>query len=336
VFCAQEGLGEPPVREDLVARLPALRAEADEITFVGGEPTLSPALVAAIAAARTAGFLRIGIQTNGRRLRDRAFTDGLAAAGLSDVHVSVHGAEAAVHDYHTGRDGSFSELLAGLVAARGAGLRIAATTVLTRSNFRALHGLPALLARAGVAGWLIEIPRVAGRAAAVFDRVVPRLGLALPFALHALDLAQALHLPAYLRGAPLCLVGPFAARTLADEPRAFGGACDGCSVRDRCPGLDEVYLERFGADELRTLKLALPVVEEHGPAALRRMFVGVGELAPAPAGGAVPPPAAQLRRSLPVLGKVKPAIAEVSAGAPRRTGEALKEIFPELFDKPKG
>ena len=36
-----------------------------------------------------------------------------------------------------------------------------------------------------VAAWLLEWPRVAGRAAAGFDRVVPRLGMAMPFALHA-------------------------------------------------------------------------------------------------------------------------------------------------------
>ena len=65
------------------------------------------------------------------------------------------------------------------------------------------------------------------------------------------------------------------------------------------------------------------------PDALARMFVGVGprvehvlELPPSPAAA---------RRSLPVLGKVAPAVDE-SRGKPAADPEALKGIFPELFD----
>jgi hypothetical protein len=60
------------------------------------------------------------------------------------------------------------------------------------------------------------------------------------------------------------------------------------------------------------------------------MFVGHGELAPAPA--AAPVVAVRPRTALPMLGKVKPAVAEASSGTERRTGGALKEIFPTLFE----
>jgi hypothetical protein len=33
-----------------------------------------------------------------------------------------------------------------------------------------------------------------------------------------------------------------------------------------------------------------------------------------------------------MLGKVKPAVAEAASGTERRTGDALKEIFPTLFE----
>jgi hypothetical protein len=33
-----------------------------------------------------------------------------------------------------------------------------------------------------------------------------------------------------------------------------------------------------------------------------------------------------------MAGKVKPAVAEATAGSPRRSGEALKELFPGLFE----
>src|SRR5262249_11560430 len=156
-----------------------------------------------------------GLQTHGRRLA--ALAAPLAAAGLTDVLVSLHGAAAAVHDYHTGVDGSFDALLDGVDAARAAGLTVAATTVLTRSNFRVLAALPPLLDAHGVAAWLVTVPHTAGAAATAFNRVAPRLALALPFALHAVDAAARRGLAAFVAGAPLCALGPFAARALADE-----------------------------------------------------------------------------------------------------------------------
>ena len=122
VFCAQEGLAPLPP-DDLAADLSRLRATgATELTLLGGEPTLHPALAEVIQQARALGFERVGLQTNGRRLAEAPFTVSLAAAGLTDVHVTVLGGEPAVHDYHTGVEGSFRALVAGLGVARAQGL----------------------------------------------------------------------------------------------------------------------------------------------------------------------------------------------------------------------
>jgi hypothetical protein len=68
----------------------------------------------------------------------------------------------------------------------------------------------------------------------------------------------------------------------------------------------------------------LPVADERA-----RLFVGTGERAAASA--AAPPPADDARRRLPLAGKVQPALREVSAAAPRRSGAELRELFPDLF-----
>ena len=123
-------------------------------------------------------------------------------------------------------------LLAGVSAARSAGLTVVATSVLTRSSFRVIGALPQLIVGRGIAAWQVMMPRAAGRAQADFDRVLPRLALALPFALHAIDRAAKLGLAAYVAGAPLCLVGPFAARAVdGDGPRAYAELCDRCPAR---------------------------------------------------------------------------------------------------------
>ncbi len=330
VFCAQDGL-PPLVEGEVPSQLAQLRAQgATELTFVGGEPTLREALAALVRLARDAGFERVGLQSNGRRLAEPALTKALADAGLTDVHLTVLGGDAAVHDYHSGVEGSFVALLAGIGVARAQGLQVVASTVVTRSNYRVLNALPALLLSRGVSAWQLTAPFIAGRAIAAMDRVVPRLALAVPYALHALDAATKQGLRSFAGGMPLCLLGPFAARALPSRPRAFAPPCEGCPARERCPGVDAVYLARFGPDEL-----AAPAKAPLPPAAadaVSRLFTGPGE-AWVPEHVSVPAPPAAVRAELADLGKGTPATAEVSMRE-RKSGEALRGLFPQLF-KPK-
>lgn len=336
LFCAQEGLPPHALGEDaLGGRLPALRAAGfDALTFVGGEPALVPWLPRAVAAACAAGFARVGLQTNGRATSAPGALDRLSEAGLTDLHLSIHGAVARVHDYQTGVPGSFASALATLAAARRLGLPAAVTTVVTRSSFRVLGDLPRLLRSRGAAAWQLAFPADAGRAAESFDRVLPRLALAVPFVLHALEAALRLGLPAFVSGAPLCLLGPFASRALAAPAASFGPACEACAARPRCPGVPARYLARFDGDELR------PRGAE-GPRAAGReddlasLFVGTGEAAPPP-GGDVPPSPARAREALKSLGRVRPAPGEAPRSAPRRDGESLKALFPNLYEPAEG
>lgn len=305
VFCAPDG-GEPLAPRDLDAvtrDLDALAARRSAVTFTGGEPTLHPALPAIIAAARQRGYTRVGIQSNGRRLSESGYAASLRDAGLTDAHFSLHGLGPAIHDYHTGIAGSFAEAAAGLDAARRAGLTTAVTTVLTRSNARALTALAPWLAGRGVAAWTVAVPRAAGRLVAAFDRVFPRLAMAMPYALHALAVAQQKGVTVFLRGAPLCLLGPFAERSLPGDVRAFDPPrCDGCPARARCPGLDARYLRRFGGDELSPTRAPTqaPGSFTWREQALAAMFVGEGALGPGE-GALESAPAAGPRVALPVL-----------------------------------
>jgi len=329
VFCAQEGLPRETVH-DVVMPQPG----AEGITFVGGEPGSDPRLEGLVARARAAGHTRIGVQTNGRALSAPGRIEALARAGLTDVHLSIHGPDARVHDWHTGAPGSFDAALQTLAAARAAGLGVVVVTVLTRSSFRVLAPMPRLLASRGVAAWCIDVPRWRGRAQTDADRVVPRLALALPFALHAIDAAEALGLPAFVRGAPSCLLGPFASRALAeDEARGFAEACATCPSKATCTGVDTPYLARFGAGELTPCPA---VARDTRRASLAALFVGTGEMAPVREDLAVHPPPERARVALPVLGRPAPAHAEVPAGAPKQTGDALKAILPDLFAGKRG
>lgn len=155
--------------------------------------------------------------------------------------IELHGADAAVHDYHAG-PGSFAAAIAALVDTPAATV----TTLVTRSSYRVLSALPALLQAHRVAHWRLPIATSSTHPA----RLVPRLAMALPFALHAVDRAGKLGVDAAIVDAPLCLLGPLAARAVVTAPRSFPAPCTACTLRPRCGGVDPAYLARFGAAEL--------------------------------------------------------------------------------------
>ncbi|MBK8264891.1 MAG: radical SAM protein [Nannocystis sp.] len=279
-FCARVGAA-PELSDEaaIEARLLRARGGAEEVTLVGGEPgLLGDRLALWVARARALGFGAVGVQSHGRGL-DAALLDALVAAGLSDLHLSIHGESEAVHDFHTGIAGSFAAAMAALTAARQRGVTVVVTTVLTRSNMRSLGGLAAPLKAGGAAAWTIAAPAAAGQALLSFESVMPRLGLALPYALQALVRARSLGLWSFIADAPLCALGPHRGLALRTAARAFVATCDGCAARGECAGLDAVYAARFGGDEVAAARLqSAPSVDPAAARALRRLFVGAGAL----------------------------------------------------------
>ncbi len=72
----------------------------DGIILTGGEPSMSPLLFPALAAAREAGLYSRMI-TNGQLLAEEDFFQRCVDAGLTHIHVSLHSYRAEVHDFIT-------------------------------------------------------------------------------------------------------------------------------------------------------------------------------------------------------------------------------------------
>jgi hypothetical protein len=171
--------------------------------------------------------------------------------GPSDLRLALHGPTAACHEQHAA-PGSFAAAVGALAGARARGQRAFVASWITRSSCRSLVELVDLLVGYGVAGWILAWPRVHDPAAAAVARTVPRLGIAVPHALRAVERAARRGPPAVaVVGVPSCVLGPFAAHRLrVGEAGAYPAACEGCPSRAECPGVDPWYLERFGAREL--------------------------------------------------------------------------------------
>ncbi len=181
--------------------------------------------------------------------------------GVTHLHLWLHAAQAAAHDFHVGVPGSFAVAVARIDRARALGVAVAVSSLLTRSSAQVIAELPAWLHARGVGAWRISVPRVVGAVPRVaspsqvasvgaLDGLLPRLSAALPHALQALARAKGLGVPAGIGGAPHCLLGPFNHVTLPEPPRGYAPVCEGCPARARCPGVDAGYLRRFAGDEL--------------------------------------------------------------------------------------
>lgn len=142
------GPGELSPAEALgvVDQLAALNREL-VLILTGGEPLLRPDLDDLIRYASGKGMMVV-LGTNGTLLTIERARE-LRAAGLSGVGVSVDSLDPAVHDEFRGAPGALAQAMAGLAAARDAGLSVQAQMTPTT---RTLGELPAIAAWARGAG----------------------------------------------------------------------------------------------------------------------------------------------------------------------------------------
>lgn len=114
------------------------------LLFSGGEPCLRPDLVELMGYAKSKG-LRVVLSTNGTLITP-ALAQAFAQVGLSYVGVSLDGLKA-THDRFRGVAGAFEQALAGLRAARAAGIRVGLRLTLSRDNCEEIPAVFALMKR---------------------------------------------------------------------------------------------------------------------------------------------------------------------------------------------
>ncbi len=119
------------------------------LTFTGGEATLRPDLVELVQYAEDVGLIT-GLQTNGRRLRDRAFLDELLQAGLDHIQITLESVRPEVHDRMQGVEGAWQETVEGIKAAVDADVYVMTNTTMTTENVDHIEETIAFVASLGV------------------------------------------------------------------------------------------------------------------------------------------------------------------------------------------
>lgn len=282
-FCVHLGRRSLPARstrEVVAAMRDARRDGCDLLELVGGEVTIRPDFLTLVGAARSLGFPRVALASNGRMFSRPGFAQAAVGAGLTDVMLSLHGDGAELHDGLTGAPGNFKELLGGLEALKAAGIgRLSVNSTVVRRNMTALPGLARLLLSLGVrsAEFIFVDPTVGG-AADDFEAWVPPLGEAAAAMRAALAIGREAGISDWcVRYVPLCLFKDWLGQVSElREAEAFSrvrhwapdfvnddvlasrreGArvrtarCAGCRLEPSCEGLWRDYARRRGDAEL--------------------------------------------------------------------------------------
>lgn len=119
------------------------------IVFTGGEPTLRKDLPELIAHAERNGQIT-GLNTNGRRLKDREYVDQIAAAGLDHVQVTLESQSNSIHDRMVCHEGAWKETVAGIRNALATRLFVMTNSTLLKDNVDSLSDHLDFLADLGV------------------------------------------------------------------------------------------------------------------------------------------------------------------------------------------
>ncbi|MFZ5882054.1 MAG: PqqD family peptide modification chaperone [Chloroflexota bacterium] len=119
------------------------------IVFTGGESTLREDLPELIAHAEANGQIT-GLNTNARRLADKAYVQRLVDAGLDHVQITVESSNEAIHDEMMQAKGAHRQTLRGLQNVLETRLYVMTNTTMLRTNVHTIPDTLDFLADLGV------------------------------------------------------------------------------------------------------------------------------------------------------------------------------------------
>ncbi|MGD8903717.1 MAG: radical SAM protein, partial [Anaerolineae bacterium] len=113
-----------------------------------------------------------GLQTNGRKLRDRAYLDELLLAGLDHIQITLESHDAAIHDQMVGVEGAWAETVAGIKTVVDADVYMMTNTTMTTENVGGIEETIAFAASLGVPTFGCNSLIYSGSAVAVGSGIV--------------------------------------------------------------------------------------------------------------------------------------------------------------------
>ncbi len=241
VFCMEEDrdgryVNNSAMTPDRVRWILEGHRGAEEVCFTSGEPTTRPELPEFVGWAKSLGYRRISVMTNGRRLSHLPYAAALAKAGMNRFYISIHGHEKKLHEGLTRTPDSFEQTLAGLdtvTKLKRFGVELHTSTVITDRNLPHMLDIYRFLRSHGVDQVVFNVMQANGRADTYFEQIFPRYTeIARTFEAFCRDVGEARPM-AFLVDIPLC-------------------------TTEKIPDFNRGYVERYRHFDLDT-QAALPI-----------------------------------------------------------------------------
>ena len=136
--------------------------EKTNVIFLGGEPTLNPALAQGIKEARSLGYGSITVDTNGYLFNN--ILDSVTPDEVDYFSFSLDGSSPEHNDPIRGK-GSFEKCTGGILEAVNRGFRVSSIFTASARNIDDLPNMPDLLYKLGVRRFFIQVIGIRGNPA---------------------------------------------------------------------------------------------------------------------------------------------------------------------------
>ncbi|MGQ9812890.1 MAG: radical SAM protein [Dissulfurimicrobium sp.] len=140
------------------------QAARTNLIFLGGEPTLNPALPLAIKEAKRLGYGSITVDTNGFLFHD--ILDKITPNELDYLSFSLDGSCPEINDPIRG-SGVFDVCVTGIRRAISMGFEVSVIFTASRMNLHDLGNMPEILAGLGVKRFFVQVIGIRGRSSEI-------------------------------------------------------------------------------------------------------------------------------------------------------------------------
>lgn len=263
------------LKREILGIAETIKANSEEdckIIMTGGEPTIRKDFLEICQFAIDNGFKQIGLQTNGRKLSDREFTEQLVKRFPIRFTVALHADNPEIHDAITRQRGSFDETVQALKYLNEFKARSSGKIVISKKNTKNLLNTVKLFESLNVLTINIAFPHSAIHDPRFHD-YVPRYRDIIDELKSILIYGQEKKMAILTEAVPYCLLKGYEEFvgenfimgdiTINDvdfsktdwqkrrpEIKAKAKECENCYINILCEGPWEEYLHYYDATEL--------------------------------------------------------------------------------------
>ncbi len=260
--------------EEIKGRIKQIRKETDSIVFNGGEPTLRKDLPDVIKYAKSQGFKKIKLLSNGRLLYYKSYCKKLINSGITDFIISIQSSIPRIHDLLSQVNGSFSQTIKAIKNLKSLKATVIPSTVISKFNYKDIPELTTLLISLKVPEINFCFVRPTGRAYENKADLLIKIEDLKPCLEQVLDICNDDNTKVFFDGYPFCTLPkrfhnhllkayqkeniPESIKTHLinrfDLTRKKQGFCAECIMNKKCVGPWKEYLEIFGSKEFKPIK----------------------------------------------------------------------------------